>query len=162
LFLLRASPGLLRTRRVRRGRPLWLFGGRQELRREPRGAVLRPGPADYPLLLPGAQAPQAPAAGNRGCAKPAPGAAAPLLEAGGRGSGRRRVCARGALGPELLAGLLAQLPPGGRVRGRVAGRWGRLLEPAERDGGRIAARNPAVLADAGPGMALLQEDVFAP
>ena len=78
LFLLRAAPGLLRPRRLRRGRPLWLLGVQAEIRREPRGAVLIVGPGNYPLFLPGAQAMQALAAGNGVCVKPAPGASAPM------------------------------------------------------------------------------------
>ena len=78
-FLVRAAPALLAPRVLRRGRPLWLLGVRQEVRREPRGAVLILGPGNYPLFLPGAQALQALAAGNAACVKPAPGAAAPML-----------------------------------------------------------------------------------
>lgn len=78
-FLVREAPRLLRPRRLRRGRPLWLFGVQQEIRREPRGSVLILGPGNYPLFLPGAQALQALAAGNAVCVKPAPGKSAPML-----------------------------------------------------------------------------------
>ena len=77
-FLVRAAPRLLATKRLRGG-PLWLFGVRQEVRREPRGAVLILAPGNYPLFLPGTQALQALAAGNAACVKPAPGCAAPML-----------------------------------------------------------------------------------
>ena len=76
-FLERQAPRLLRTRRLGPA-PLWLFGVRQEIRREPRGAVLIIAPANYPLFLPGAQALQALAAGNAVCVKPAPGKTAPM------------------------------------------------------------------------------------
>ncbi|GAC1336610.1 MAG: aldehyde dehydrogenase family protein [Acetobacteraceae bacterium] len=78
-FLVRAAPRLLAPRRLRSGRPLWLFGVRAELWREPRGAVLILGPGNYPLFLPGAQALQALAAGNAVCVKPAPGTSGPML-----------------------------------------------------------------------------------
>src|SRR5206468_207309 len=78
-FLVRSARAVLAPQRLRRGRPLWLMGVRQEIRREPRGAVLILGPANYPLFLPGAQALQALAAGNAVCVKPAPGASAPML-----------------------------------------------------------------------------------
>jgi len=76
-FLVRASRRLLATRRLGAG-PLWLFGVRQEVRREPRGLVLILAPGNYPLFLPGVQALQALAAGNGVAVKPAPGCSAPM------------------------------------------------------------------------------------
>jgi len=77
-FLLRRAPSLLAPRRLGGGRPLWLFGVRASIRREPCGAVLILAPGNYPLFLPGAQALQALAAGNAVCVKPAPGCEAPM------------------------------------------------------------------------------------
>jgi acyl-CoA reductase-like NAD-dependent aldehyde dehydrogenase len=76
-FLERNAPRLLRPRRLRLA-PLWLFGVDQEIRREPRGAVLIIAPGNYPLFLPGVQTLQALAAGNAVCVKPAPGKTAPM------------------------------------------------------------------------------------
>ncbi len=79
-FLEREAAGLLAPRRLgRRGRPVWLFGAEVEVRREPLGTVLIVGPSNYPLLLPGVQAVQALAAGNRVLVKPASGCGAPML-----------------------------------------------------------------------------------
>src|SRR4051794_21084498 len=78
-FLQRAAPALLAPKRLGRGRPIWLFGGRQGIPRGPRGAGLILGPGNYPLFLPGVQALQALAAGNGVAVKPAPGASAPML-----------------------------------------------------------------------------------
>ena len=75
-FLEREAPALLAARRLRGGRPAWLFGVTAEIRREPLGAVLILGPGNYPLFLPGAQALQALAAGNAAAWKPAAGGAA--------------------------------------------------------------------------------------
>jgi acyl-CoA reductase-like NAD-dependent aldehyde dehydrogenase len=77
-FLLRRAPSLLAPRRLRGGRPLWLFGVRASIRREAFGAVLILAPSNYPLFLPGAQALQALAAGNAVCVKPAPGCEPPM------------------------------------------------------------------------------------
>ncbi len=78
-FLEREAERLLAPRPLgRRGRPAWLVGVEAEIRREPCGAVLVLGPANYPLFLPGVQILQALTAGNGVCAKPAPGRAAPL------------------------------------------------------------------------------------
>lgn len=77
-FLLRRAPALLAPRRPRGGRPLWLFGVRTRIHREPCGAMLILAPSNYPLFLPGAQALQALAAGNAVCVKPAPGCEAPM------------------------------------------------------------------------------------
>jgi len=251
LFLLRAAPGLLRQRRLRRGRPLWLMGVRQEVRREPRGAVLILGPGNYPLFLPGVQALQALAAGNGVCVKPAPGASAPMLalaklleraglpdgvfrvldEEAGPAAARagfdfviltggaetglrvmraaaetltptamelsgvdgvfvlpgadlalvaaclayglrlnggatciapRRVFVPEGMAADLLALLLPRLPPPALTPAPIAARLAVLLQEAEAQGARVAARNPAVLAGARPEMRLLQEDVFAP
>ena len=78
-FLERRAARLLSPRIERRGRPLWLWRVRAEIRREPLGVVLLLGPSNYPLLLPGVQILQGLAAGNAVCAKPAPGGAEPLL-----------------------------------------------------------------------------------
>ena len=71
-FLERRAASLLAPRRLRGGRPLWLFGVTAWIRREPLGVVLILAPGNYPLFLPGAQALQALAAGNAVCLKPAP------------------------------------------------------------------------------------------
>ncbi|WP_425450232.1 aldehyde dehydrogenase family protein [Virgifigura deserti] len=79
-FLERSAAGLLAARRLgSRGRPLWLFGTRAEVRREPLGVVLILAPSNYPLLLAGVQILQALVAGNAVFAKPAPNCAGPLL-----------------------------------------------------------------------------------
>ena len=73
-FLERDAGRLLVPRRVGSWRrPLWLWGVRSEVRREPFGVVLIVGPGNYPLLLPGVQALQALTAGNAVLLKPAPG-----------------------------------------------------------------------------------------
>lgn len=73
-FLVRQAPRILAPRQIGlRGRALWLFGTRSEIRREPRGIVLIIAPGNYRLLLAGVQAIQALAAGNAVCLKPAPG-----------------------------------------------------------------------------------------
>ncbi|TVP95222.1 MAG: aldehyde dehydrogenase family protein [Planctomycetaceae bacterium] len=73
-FIGRRGPGLLKPRRYGFwGRPLWLLGVSSEVRREPLGEVLILAAWNYPLLLPGVQAAQALAAGNRVWLKPAPG-----------------------------------------------------------------------------------------
>lgn len=77
-FLERRAAGLLAPRRPWRGRPIWLFGTRLEIRRLPLGRVLVIAPANYPLLLPGVQLMQALAAGNAVTVKPAAGCAAPM------------------------------------------------------------------------------------
>ncbi len=74
-FLERTAPRLLAPRRPIGARPLWLWGVRAQVRREPIGVVLILGPSNYPLMLPGIQALQALAAGNCVCIKPAPGCA---------------------------------------------------------------------------------------
>lgn len=55
------------------GRPAWLFGVHSTVERVPHGTVLVLGAWNYPLLLPGVQAAQALAGGNRVWIKPAPG-----------------------------------------------------------------------------------------
>ncbi|MEM6459838.1 MAG: aldehyde dehydrogenase family protein [Planctomycetota bacterium] len=55
------------------GRPVWLWGVRSEVRRDPYGTVLVIGPGNFPLLLTGVQVMQALAAGNRVVVKPASG-----------------------------------------------------------------------------------------
>lgn len=82
-FLLRRGPGLLAPRRLRLGRPLWLWGVSAQIRREPCGVVLILAPGNYPLFVPGAQALQAIAAGNGVCVKPAPGCSEPMAALGG-------------------------------------------------------------------------------
>lgn len=77
-FLLRRAPALLAPRRPRGLRPLWLFGVRARIHREPCGVVLILAPGNYPLFLPGVQALQALAAGNAVCVKPAPHCEAPM------------------------------------------------------------------------------------
>ncbi len=77
-FLLRRAPTLLAPRHPRGGRPLWLFGVRARILREPCGVVLILAPSNYPLFLSGAQALQALAAGNAVCVKPAPECKAPM------------------------------------------------------------------------------------
>lgn len=73
-FLGRHGPRLLQSRRYGWwGRPLWLIGVRSTVSREPLGTVLILAAWNYPLLLPGVQAAQALAAGNRVWIKPAPG-----------------------------------------------------------------------------------------
>ena len=80
-FLQREAPRLLAPRRMgTRGRPLWLFGNRLTLLREPLGVVLIVAPSNYPLMLPGVQIVQALAAGNAVLVKPAPGHARPMLK----------------------------------------------------------------------------------
>lgn len=89
-FLEREAPKVLKTRRLGlRGRPLWLRGVWAEAHREPLGHVLVIAPANFPLLLAGAQTLQALAAGNSVTWKPGNGGgkaaelmAAILLEAG--------------------------------------------------------------------------------
>jgi len=74
-FLERTAARLLAPRRPIGVRPIWLWGVRAQVRREPIGVVLILGPSNYPLMLPGVQALQALAAGNAVCIKPAPGCA---------------------------------------------------------------------------------------
>ena len=81
-FLLRQAPALLAPKRLKGGRPAWLWGVSAEIRREPCGVVLVLAPGNYPLFLPGAQALQALAAGNAVCVKPAPGCTAPMAALG--------------------------------------------------------------------------------
>lgn len=73
-FIGRQGPRLLRPRKLGiGGRPVWLWGVRSEVHREPLGDVLILAAWNYPLLLPGVQMAQALAAGNRVWLKPAPG-----------------------------------------------------------------------------------------
>ncbi len=255
-FLLRRAAALLAPRRLRGGRPLWLFGVRASIHREAFGAVLILAPGNYPLFLPGAQALQALAAGNAVCVKPAPGCEAPMraladllrqaglpdgvfqvLDSGageaavrmgfdhivltGSAETGQRVLAAAAAGltpatmelsgsdavfvlpgadleltasclayglrlnggatciaprrvfvmradaAALQAKLLARLPaiPPAVVPPAVAARLSTLIGQAVADGARLVSDGegrPAVVADARPGMALLEEDVFAP
>jgi acyl-CoA reductase-like NAD-dependent aldehyde dehydrogenase len=74
-FLERAAPKLLAPRRLgSRWRPVWLFGVRTEIHREPFGVVLIIGPGNYPLFLTASQAVQALVAGNAVIIKPGVGA----------------------------------------------------------------------------------------
>ena len=83
-FLERKAAALLAPARFGPGsRPVWLWGVRSEIRREPYGVVLIIGPGNYPLLLPGVQLIQALIAGNAVLLKPGLGgtpAAALLCE----------------------------------------------------------------------------------
>lgn len=73
-FLGRHGPRILRPRRLGWvGRPGWLWGVRNEVRRVPWGRVLILGTWNYPLLLSGVQTAQALAAGNDVWLKPAAG-----------------------------------------------------------------------------------------
>lgn len=73
-FIAKRGPGVLRDRKIGvRGRPLWMWGAKGTVIREPLGTVLVLAPWNYPLLLPGTQVAQALAAGNRVVLKPAPG-----------------------------------------------------------------------------------------
>jgi aldehyde dehydrogenase (NAD+) len=73
-FLEREAVRLLKPRKLgRRGRPVWLLGVQAEVHREPLGHVLVIGPANFPLLLAGAQTLQALAAGNSVTWKPGAG-----------------------------------------------------------------------------------------
>lgn len=64
-FLEQHAKKLLRSRRLGiSGRPLWLWGARAQVHRDPRGVVLIIGPWNYPLLLTGTQTLQALIAGN--------------------------------------------------------------------------------------------------
>jgi acyl-CoA reductase-like NAD-dependent aldehyde dehydrogenase len=79
----------------------------------------------------------------------------------------RRVFVPRSLAGELETNLAALLPgiPDAEVPAAVAGRLAALLNQAAAAGGRVIGGGrgrPAVLADARPDMALLQQDVFAP
>ncbi|MEX2670687.1 MAG: aldehyde dehydrogenase family protein [Phycisphaeraceae bacterium] len=70
-FLERRAKRILQPRRVgARGRPLWLYGSKATIHREPKGTVLVLCPFNYPLLLGGAPLGQALAAGNTVLLKP--------------------------------------------------------------------------------------------
>lgn len=58
--------------------PAWMLGHELTIYRRPHGTVLVIGPGNYPLFLPGVQALQALAAGNRVLLKPQRGSEAPL------------------------------------------------------------------------------------
>jgi acyl-CoA reductase-like NAD-dependent aldehyde dehydrogenase len=76
-FLERQAPRLLAPKRLPwSGMPLWLWGGRLEIHRDPLGVVLIIAAANYPLFLPGVQAVQALAAGNAVLLKPGQGGSA--------------------------------------------------------------------------------------
>ena len=76
-FIRKRGPHILRTKRhgLRR-RPIWMFGVRSAVYRDPYGEVLILGTWNYPLLLVGTQAAQALAAGNEVILKPAVGSEA--------------------------------------------------------------------------------------
>ena len=69
-YLERESVGILRVRKLRGRRALWLRGVSGEVRREAHGVVLVIGPGNYPLFLPGVQALQGLVAGNAVIWKP--------------------------------------------------------------------------------------------
>ncbi len=85
-----------------RERPFWLRSVKTTIHREPFGTVLIVGPGNYPLLLPGAQALQALAAGNAVLWKPAPGGTAVA-------SACRYLLVGAGLSPSLLH-ILEQAP----------------------------------------------------
>lgn len=73
-FVERQAPRILKPYRLgSRFRPVWLYGVRSEVHREPFGVVLIIGPSNYPLFLAGSQAIQALAAGNAVVIKPGMG-----------------------------------------------------------------------------------------
>lgn len=72
-FIERTAASVLRPRRLGlSNRPVWLWGIRSEIRREPLGLVLILTPSNYPLFLPGVQVLQALAMGNAVVLKPSP------------------------------------------------------------------------------------------
>ncbi|MDA8745698.1 aldehyde dehydrogenase family protein [Rubripirellula amarantea] len=74
------GPKVLRSKRLGAiGRPAWLWGVHSQVHRQPMGQVLILAAWNYPLLLPGVQAAQALAAGNRVLLKPAVGCEAATL-----------------------------------------------------------------------------------
>jgi acyl-CoA reductase-like NAD-dependent aldehyde dehydrogenase len=74
LFLERRAATILApVRHGARGRPIWLFGVKAEVRREPFGTILVIQPGNYPIFLAGVQILQALAAGNAVLVKPAEG-----------------------------------------------------------------------------------------
>jgi acyl-CoA reductase-like NAD-dependent aldehyde dehydrogenase len=76
-FLEQRAASILKPYRLgARFRPLWLFGARAEVHREPFGVVLLIGPGNYPLFLTASQAVQALVAGNSVVVKPGAGAEA--------------------------------------------------------------------------------------
>ncbi len=83
LFLVRHARAILAPAAPRGGPPLWLWGVRAMIVRDPCGVVLILAPGNYPLFLAGAQALQALAAGNAVCVKPAPGCSAPMRSLAG-------------------------------------------------------------------------------
>ncbi|TWU43346.1 Aldehyde dehydrogenase [Novipirellula aureliae] len=73
-FIGKRGPKLLAPRHLgTSGRPVWLWGVRSTIRRDPHGKVLILGPWNYPLFLVGTQIAQALAAGNQVLVKPAEG-----------------------------------------------------------------------------------------
>ncbi|TWU42616.1 aldehyde dehydrogenase family protein [Novipirellula artificiosorum] len=73
-FLGRTGPKVLKPRVCGlAGRPVWLWGVRSVVRRDPLGTVLIIGTWNYPIFLVGTQVAQALAAGNRVLVKPAEG-----------------------------------------------------------------------------------------
>jgi acyl-CoA reductase-like NAD-dependent aldehyde dehydrogenase len=74
-FLEQNAVRLLRPKHLGlRGRPLWLWGVRSQIHRQPLGRILIIAPGNYPLMLAGIQTIQALVAGNGVLLKPAPGA----------------------------------------------------------------------------------------
>ena len=106
-FLETQAAKILAPRRTGLGpRPLWLWGTRLEVRRDPLGTILIIGPSNYPLFLMGVQLVQALAAGNAVLIKPGRGGtacAARLVE----------LLADAGL-PHGLVGLLGESPDDAR------------------------------------------------
>lgn len=99
-FLERRAKTLLRPRSLgMSGRPLWLWGTRAVIHRDPHGVVLIIGPWNYPLLLTGVQAVQALVAGN-----------AVLLKPGQNSSAVMQVLKEVLVSAGLNPGLLTILP----------------------------------------------------
>jgi acyl-CoA reductase-like NAD-dependent aldehyde dehydrogenase len=79
-YLEKRARSILKTRRHRRGKPIWLLGKTLSVRREPMGVVLIVGPSNYKLMLAGIQAIQALVAGNGVLLKPGQGAGRGLMQ----------------------------------------------------------------------------------
>ena len=147
-FVERRAPRLLRARRVGlHGRPLWLWGVRSRVVREPWGVVLILAASNYPLLLPGVQAVQAIAAGNAVVLKPGRGTTVVAemlrerLEAAGLPRGVLRVIdeSDGAGGAAIEAGPDHVVLTGSAATGRrVLAACGGQADP--RDGRTVGLR----------------------
>ncbi|MFA9477276.1 aldehyde dehydrogenase family protein [Phycisphaerales bacterium AB-hyl4] len=98
-FLEKRARAVLRPRQLgARGRPIWLWGSRSTIYREPKGVVLIICPFNYPLLLGGAPMGQALTAGN-----------AVLLKPGRLGQPAAAMLAKLALDAGLPTGLVQVL-----------------------------------------------------